>query len=108
VHEQDLAGKNEVLKRAEDWWFNNCLYLSESARSSFKRMAMSVHMHSEILEMGRGKPKEEGWGKQVNDNWELIVSTGQTIIEASGNHITDDVMRGLSPGNPYGSKKAAR
>jgi hypothetical protein len=67
VHEQDQDKKYKILKEAEVWWFNNCLYLSEHARNSFKRMIMSVHMHSTILEIGRGKPKEEGWAKQVND-----------------------------------------
>jgi hypothetical protein len=106
VHEQNQDKKYEVLKKAEDWWFNNCLYLSEDVRNSFKRMTMCVHMHSEILEMGRGKPKEEGWAKEVNDNWDLIVSTGQTIIRRSGSHISDGVIKRLrlGPPDPYGSE----
>ena len=65
---------------------------------------MSVHMHSEILEMGRGKPKEEGWAEQVNDDWDLIVSTGQTIIQGSGSHISDEAIKRikLGPPDPYG------
>jgi hypothetical protein len=65
-------------------------------------------MHSEILEMGRGKPKEEGWAKRVNDNWDLIVATGHTIIQGSGSHISDDVIERLGPADPYGSNKAVR
>jgi hypothetical protein len=107
VHEPEQERKLEVLKKAEDWWFNNCLYLSEDARNSFKRMTMSVHMHSTILEIGRGKPKEERWAKEVKDNWNFIVSTGQIIIQGSGSHISDDVIRRLllGPSDPYGSEE---
>jgi hypothetical protein len=106
VHEQNQEKKYQILKKAEDWWFNNCLYLSEDARNSFKKMIMSVHMHSEILEMGRGKPKEEAWAKRVNENWDLIVATGQIVIRESGSHISDDVIKRLrlGPADPYGSE----
>jgi hypothetical protein len=102
VHERDQQKKYEIIRKTEDWWFNNCLYLSEVTRSSFKRMTMSVYMHSEILEMGRGKPKEEGWAKQVSENWDLIAATGQIIIQGSGGHISDEVIKRLGPSDPYG------
>jgi hypothetical protein len=102
VHVQDQGKKDETLKKAEDWWFENCLYLSEGTRTSFKRMIKSVHMHSDIVEMGRGQLKEEGWAQQVYENWDLIATTGQRIIEASGSHICDDVIKRLGPGDPYG------
>lgn len=103
VHESDQDKKHEVLKKAEDWWFDNCLYLSENARNSFKKMTMVVNMHSTILKIGSGKPKEEGWAKQVNDNWAFIVATGQIIIQGSGSHTSDDVMKRLQlgPSSPY-------
>jgi hypothetical protein len=106
VHEPDQEKKYEVLNKAEAWRFNNCLYLSESARASFKKMTMSVYMHSTILEMGRCKAKEEGWAKEVNDNWNSIVATGQTIIQGSGSHVSDDVIKRLQLGlsDPYGSE----
>jgi hypothetical protein len=106
VHEQDRQKKYQTLKKAEDWWLANCLYLSDNARNFFKEMIMSIHMHSEFLEMERGKPKEEGWAKRVNDNWDLIVATGQTIIRGSGSHISDDVIERLKlgPADPYGSE----
>ena len=85
---------------------DNCLYLSKDARNSFKRMTMCVHRHSQILEIGRGKPKEERWTKQVNDNWDFIISTGQTISRGSGSHISDRVINSLrlGPADPFGSE----
>jgi hypothetical protein len=104
VHDQDEDKKHETLRKAEDWWFENCLYLSESTRTSFKKMIKSVQMHSHILEIGRGQPREEGWAKEVNDNWDRIIKVGQTVIQGSGSHISDDVIERLGPADPYGGE----
>jgi hypothetical protein len=100
VYEQDESEKKEVLGKAQEWWLDNCLYLSEDARNSFRRMIMAVNMHSEILEMGRGRPRSEGWSNKVERSWEMIEATGQIIVRGSGSSIADDVIERLAPPRP--------
>jgi hypothetical protein len=108
VHEQDKDRKYQTLKKAEDWWFDNCLYLSEPARNRFKRMTMSVDMHGAILDIKRNTPKErEKWEKEINDNWNFIQDTGQTIVQGSGSQISDEVIKRMQLGpvlDPYGRR----
>ena len=63
-------------------------------------MITVVDMHSELLEMGRGKPRSEGWSNKVELSWEMIEATGQIIVRGSGSSIADDVIERLAPPRP--------
>jgi hypothetical protein len=99
VHEQDQDKKSETLERAQEWWLNNCLYLSDEARDAFRRMIMSASAHSGILERNLNRSREE-WRKELDDNWARIETTGQIIVRGSGSHIADDVIKRLAPPRP--------
>jgi hypothetical protein len=102
VHEEDQKKRNDTLNETTEWWLDNCLYLSEDARNAFVRMISSVRMHKIFLE---SKQDSEEWKSRIIENWDLITSTGQLIIKASYSHVSDDVIQGLGPPDPYGGRE---
>ena len=101
VHENDQKKRDDTVNKAREWWLNNCLYLSEEARDRFVLMMSSVQMYNIRFKTRIGS--EEG-KKEIMEDWDLIRKTGQIIIKGSYSHISDAVIQGLSPADPYGSE----
>jgi len=60
----------EIARRCEDWWFNNCLYLEEKPRASFKKALFHVGSY-------------QGYTKEMKEQfWPTIENVGREITEA--------------------------
>jgi len=75
VHNKEKL--NDVVIECQNWWYENCLYLSENARTAFNRAYLAAPLHRTILDT-----KEPG--DAVNKNWDLIESCGEIILKSAG------------------------
>lgn len=83
-----------VVMEAQDWWAANCLYLSEQARTDFKRMLGLASNHAMLAESYRGTGDESGT-RAVKENWKEIMAVGPILAEGAGCHLSDQVLREL-------------
>lgn len=48
AHKQN-AEIHEAVIKAQEWWEQNCLYLTSNARSTFQQAYLAAHDHAELL-----------------------------------------------------------
>ena len=64
---------NAVVLECQEWWNNNCLYLSAAARDSFNRAYFAASSHRELA---RSRVDAE----EVKANWALLLKAGEDIV----------------------------
>jgi hypothetical protein len=70
VHSGDI-GKTVV--ECQEWWNNNCLYLTADAREAFNRAYFAAQAH-------RGLTLLHSQAKLVEDNMEMILRAGELLV----------------------------
>ena len=73
VHKHDEIGRFAV--KCQEWWNNNCLYLSPKARESFLRAIFCAVNHKDFLQ-------DRSNIQLIKDNWADIMVAGKDISEA--------------------------
>jgi hypothetical protein len=73
VHNSDEIGKS-VLE-CQEWWNNNCLFLSPKARESFLNAVFCAANHKDFLQ-------DRSNIKLITDNWAKIMAAGKDISES--------------------------
>lgn len=63
----------EVVAECQEWWNNNCLYLSPDAREKFRFAYVCAASHKDYV-------KDRNNPKLVTDNWANITDAGQAIV----------------------------
>ena len=86
--------RGPVTMEAQEWWSKNCLYLSEEARTGFKRMISLASSHADLVEAYRGTGDKSGT-QAVKESWADIVAVGQALAEGAGCHLSDQVLEEL-------------
>jgi gas vesicle protein len=73
-------GAFAIIKKCEDWWEENNLYLDESVRAPFKIACFAAYMHPELL----AAPRTNENANTIRQNWADIQKLGP-LIEAAVN-----------------------
>ncbi|SAL09276.1 hypothetical protein AWB69_00012 [Caballeronia udeis] len=76
VHSDNVG---EMVAECQTWWERNSLYLEPEVREAFNRAYFAAAGHKGLLEVGR---RSDANLKAVQDNWQLILSTGNVIMNA--------------------------
>ena len=66
---------HNVAIECQDWWNNNCLYLSPEAREAFSDAYFAAHMYDDLL---KSRPGAEA----IKANWNKLRSAGEKILHA--------------------------
>lgn len=102
----ESKNRRTVILEAQEWWSKNCLYLSEDARTGFKRMISLASNHADLVEAYRGTGDKAGT-QAVRESWAEIVAVGQSLAEGAGGHLSDQVIEELrGKALPAGKSKA--
>jgi hypothetical protein len=94
IYEENRETRASVFDRAAEWYKCHCLYLSEQARDDFRRMYYAAHMHKQLVDGGRGIG-DDRTAKNIQENWSKIMALVRVLIEGSGGHISDEVLKEL-------------
>lgn len=78
IHNSDKI--NEIVIECQNWWHNNCLYLTADARDAFWNSFMAASLHKDLLESHKAIRSEET-KKEVKENWHTIMQAGRIIAE---------------------------
>lgn len=89
---------HNVVIECQDWWNNNCLYLSPEAREAFSDAYFAAYMHDDLL---KSRPGAE----TIKANWNKVKSAGEKILRAVelpplGDRETEIVPAAQSESNP--------
>jgi hypothetical protein len=76
VHEGDITA---VVIECQTWWERNTLYLEPEVREAFNRAYFAANGHKSLLDVS---DRSDVNIKAVQDNWKLIMATGDVIMEA--------------------------
>ena len=95
--------RGPVTMEAQEWWSKNCLYLSEEARTGFKRMISLASSHADLVEAYRGTGDKSGT-QAVKESWADIVAVGQALAEGAGTHLSEQVLDELKGKAPSAVK----
>jgi hypothetical protein len=76
VHNEGDAG---VIGQCQKWWEENCVYLEADVRDAFNRAYFAVADHKTLLNV---QQRGESEIRAVQENWKLIMSTGDIILKA--------------------------
>lgn len=63
----------EVVAECQEWWDNNCLYLSPDAREKFRFAYVCAASHKDYV-------KDRSNPKLVTENWSNISGAGEAIV----------------------------
>lgn len=74
VHKADKIG--DVVFECQEWWSNNCLYLSMQARGAFNKAIYCAFYHKDYLNDGPSNID------LIKKNWEDIMAAGESIEKA--------------------------
>ncbi len=92
VHKSDEIA--QVVLECQDWWINNCLYLSPAARESFRKSIFCAANHKDFLQ-------DRSNIKLIKENWADIMAAGTDIVRAAGlPPIGDDEIKFLDEKEP--------
>jgi hypothetical protein len=91
----DEEKRMTVLRAAEDWWDNHCLYMSDEASAAFFQMIKSADFHHVLLEMRHSPQPPADIDDQINSNWDRIVETGQILAKGADRHVTEKMLEEL-------------
>lgn len=75
IHRPDRLA--DVLKRADEFWKNNCLYLDPLSRKAFRTCITFASMHKDLLQ----EPRTEETKKTVIENWKAITRVGDLLVQ---------------------------
>ncbi|MCB0851728.1 MAG: hypothetical protein KDD63_05880, partial [Bacteroidetes bacterium] len=81
VHNQDEL--HNAIIEGQNWWWKNCLYLSEEARDAFWESLRKASNHKTLLQIFRDESTEDN-RKQMNENWQRLHEAGRTIALSVG------------------------
>jgi len=87
----------DVIKKCQEFWTNNCIYLEPEPREAFRGAYMAAHDHPEIVKAQKNTP----WAKEILENWERITKAGESIIKA----VELPTIKGLDNDIPMTLKK---
>lgn len=73
-HQENLL---EVIKKADEFWANNCLYLDPLSRKAFRDSTLFAWSHKELLQ----GPRDGTVTKLIEESWEIIMKPGKTLAE---------------------------
>lgn len=80
LHSVHKDGALDQIKKCEDWWAENNLYLDASVRGPFKIACLSAFMHPDLL----AAPRTPENTNVIRQNWAEIHKLGP-LIEAAVN-----------------------
>ena len=103
IYESENCGA--VILEAQEWWSKNWLYLSENARTGFKRMISLANNHADLAEAYRGTGDKVGT-QAVKESWAEIVAVGQALAEGAGTRLSEQVLNELKGKAPPAGKSA--
>lgn len=69
VHQNSIR---DLYKENQEWWADNCLYLSPVASLAFMTACQAALFHADLLKMRVSSDK-------IQENWEKIASAGNDI-----------------------------
>ncbi len=92
AHEEDAEKRKQTVSEAQNWWLNNCLYMSEDAREGFL-IAYSAADNHQVFLNSLQKQDNEAVREILARNWERILSLPRILIECAGCHVTDQMLR---------------
>jgi hypothetical protein len=72
VHDENEI--HSVVGECQQWWNNNCLYLSPDAREKFRFAYVCAASHKDYV-------KDRSDSKLVTDNWANITDAGEAIVK---------------------------
>jgi hypothetical protein len=99
----EAGNRGAVIIEAQEWWAKNCLYLSENARTGFKRMISIASSHADLVEAYRGTGDKAGT-QAVKESWADIVGVGQVLAEGAGTRLSEQVLDELKGKAPPAGK----
>ena len=65
-----------VVSECQEWWNNNCLYLSPEAREKFRFAYVCAASHKDYV-------KDRSNPKLVTENWANITGAGEAIVRGA-------------------------
>lgn len=66
-----------VVVECQDWWENNCLYLTDDVRDAFVGAYFAAHNHQGLLQSGAETA-------EVRANFAQVESCGKVIVKSAG------------------------
>ena len=87
VHDKKI---HEVASECQEWWTNNCLYLTSEARDSFRRAIIAANDHRFYLE---GRLEAD----KIKENFALIEKAGDKIVAGADLPPLPDEAAPLNP-----------
>ena len=75
AHDQDDAKRASYVRKCEDWWAKNCLYLTPDARIAFRRSYFAARDHKDC--------KDARDSDLVRRNWKTILAASDAIVEGA-------------------------
>lgn len=107
IHQQGFAlwsgfidasyNHDDAIKLAEEarsWWIKNCVYLSENAREKFLQSCSAMVNYTDFLNIIRENDKSN-IAHILERNHQLIIYTGQALIEGAGGSIASELLESL-------------
>jgi hypothetical protein len=76
VHEENVGA---VVIECQTWWEQNALYLEPEVRDAFNRAYFAANLHKSFV---ANPTRNEASIKALQDNWKLLISTGNVIMDA--------------------------
>jgi hypothetical protein len=89
VHHESIS---DVVIECQQWWNENCLYLTVNAREAFWKSFNSADMHEGLLEENRRLHNADS-KKDLTDNWEYIMNAGKVIAAGVTLPPTDEQLQ---------------
>lgn len=76
AHHKSKIG--DVVRKAETWWEDNCLYLDAQAREDFRSCMLTVINHSYVVAANNGPG---GDAETIEDSWSTVTRPGRSLVE---------------------------
>jgi hypothetical protein len=76
THQEDVGA---VVIECQTWWEHNALYLEPEVREAFNRAYLAANDHKSLLGVAH---RNEASIKAIQDNWKLLMATGNVITNA--------------------------
>jgi hypothetical protein len=74
VHIEQEIG--DAVIECQDWWYNNCIYLSPDAIKAFRTGYQCAFNHRDLLQ-------DRSNTGLIKENWKLIYSAGEAIVRGA-------------------------
>lgn len=80
-HIHDRKAVTEEVSKCQQWFNENCLYLTKEAMDAFRLAYISAGRHLNLREIHYDNPNDKST-KQLNENWNNVMNAGKVIMES--------------------------